>query len=218
MDFSHSIERVCPACPSRAWLEKCLRFNSYNFSRVIFGWVVLAQRLCLCSKPSRPRFGITTTEFSSEKISDVAVVIDSKDSAIKLDKSIESSQFRTRSYKTFFSFNWSYAGTPTNQEGLKRPGNDSDWLKFQRSFNGVCKSFKMRRLATRWASSRLVANKHFIEIMTSQSSNIYGKKINCWFEPIDGATSGCHNKSWRNLIFSFKKDLKALYDACKYFT
>ena len=42
---------------------------------------------------------------------------------------------RTRSYKTFFSFNWSYAGIPTNQERLKWPSDDSDWLKFKRSFN-----------------------------------------------------------------------------------
>ena len=52
---------------------------------------------------------------------------------------------------------------------------------------------KMHRLPNRGASSSLVANKHFIEIMAHQSS-IYTKKLNWRFEPLDCATSDSHPK------------------------
>ena len=45
-------------------------------------------------------------------------------------------------------------------------------------------------LPSRCATSRLVANKYFIEIMTPQSS-ISMKKVNCLFEPLDEAISDC---------------------------
>ena len=46
-----------------------------------------------------------------------------------------------------------------------------------------------------------------IEIMAPQSS-ISMKKLNCWFESLDGATSDCLPKSWRNLFSIFKADSK----------
>ena len=71
----------------------------------------------------------------------------------------------------------------------------------------------MHRVPTGGASSWLVANKHFIEVMAHQSS--LWKKLNCSFEPLDMATSDCHPKSWRNvfsLLIQIQKHLMLLFN------
>ena len=48
---------------------------------------------------------------------------------------------RVQTYKSFFSFNWSYAEISTNQIGHVTTSALSDWLKFQRSVNCSRKNF-----------------------------------------------------------------------------
>ena len=72
---------------------------------------------------------------------------------------------------------------------------DNDYL--EKRLYGLSLSLKMPSLPSRGTSSRLVANKHFIENMAPQSS-ISLKKVE--FEPLDGATSDCHLKAEETLF------------------
>ena len=77
----------------------------------------------------------------------------------------------------------------------------------------------MRRFPSRRASSRQVANKHFIEIMVPQSS-ISVKKVKCLFESLDGTTSDLAPKKLTKPFSTSKADPKAfkalVNDLCKF--
>ena len=68
---------------------------------------------------------------------------------------------------------------------------------------------KMLRLPSRCAVCRMVASKHLKRLWLLKLQSLW-KILNCRLESLDGSTSDCLPKSWRNLYFHFQGRSKSL--------